>query len=1844
MPSRRLLPGLAAALAVLALGAGGGAGGGIQPPINVAVAVQYHAFPKISLTWQPGAGDPAAQFEIWWLDNNAGGGFSHKTTVLGARRVYSEVALDSRLNWSYYLVAVDAAGNKSAASPTVTVTAPAGGGPALGGGGGGGGGGPPPPVSPPANVRALARYGPAPSITVTWAAGAGGAPAVSYEVQRSAIPGGAFAAVATINLPAALSHADSAITTADDYLYQVVAIDAAGNRSPPSVPRRMNIRTVWPTPTTHQILHNFDETIGTAAVGGPAVNIVTGFHAGVDIQKSGASNEIVAPRSGVLQGVGGASQDDYGVNVAVDVGGGRQEVDTFNHLWGNGAFQAVGQWAGAAGDPVFAGQRLGYIGLVHFAGDVQDHTHFGVFNPTLWEHFDQHTLSYFPNAADRDPNGRPPAIDRRAGPGATPWFYFLDQSTGAATASNTVVGGSVDIAVRLNDAMGTNPGNMPAWAGYWIEGLRPAAPEGDLDNVRGPASPYLLFDHRSWFFGTCPGAAPVYRWQTVVDPAQDLGNGNTIATYNWDNFKHYLLTNCKGTRGDPAELDPAGCWNTNAKDDGTDEFSASANYAGKATTTRAHEARFPDGQYRIHVVLGDLVHAASESLPLVRLENFAPIVTGVEAWQDADGKDDTPKEGPHKGFERRVYAWKWQRGDGIPADPLKPSGDVEKAEAGKEARPIWIWIKFSEGMDSGWGDTRLDLDPEGKDAGHAPVSAGWSWETTDTSNDTWTATYPLKKEDVIDPAGTDKDELDLVLSIKARDPADAAGASRGLDKNWDGTPEADSIDNRHTLVIKLLKEEGEAVVKATRAIPAEQETGKTEDFEIDLDVSKVKDGEKVGLEFFHRLTGPGEFSQEWSDKTEQGNGAYAHKTARGIPKGAKGGTYTYEFDLKVGDARKMEKAGTATFQVKPPPVKVEVSSSTVTTPGSPVREDQPVELKSVVAVSGLGDDEKADLEFEHRLDGPEGFTTVIPEARSVGNGSADFSTSYTLPDTAVRGTYSYLGAARVADGGWSVAPAKATFEYRPRLIKMGPATATPDEAHPGDKVKIAGEYSIRGLPAGASVAVKQALKVDGKEVFAPAEISRTTGGPYAVAWEIAIIPTYPPGEHEAEIEITSAGEEPGSAKVKFKVGNVHLARAEARPRLVLLPGKVDVKMAYCVYNPGSTANLDVFERHELPPLATKENKTAHPHGACPPPPYDSIPASFDLPLGHPAGKNAYKGTVGVVGQPGEWKTVDVWAARADVDRVTTSETPAGEPVIAAFPPKKPFHIVLFVNLDCPGGLPAGEKLPARAEFKLKAPNGKEGMRKATLPGDGLKVGMNRIAYHVPTGVPDKPELRGTWYVEAEAFAKDASGERSIGKATTSFRISPIEIRQFFTVADATSEVQHTAFMNEETFYFRTEFAVPEELRKANPTALVQVFAAPPTGGSRPLKKIPVSLETPGPKGTFVAIHTARTSAKTPKGLWSARAVVEVGKEKAEARTWFSLSLLKLTRFSVSNAKGGGTKFRRNDTMNVLAEYEVGEGMDAVAPGAKVVCQMRLTDPTGRRYRLPEDQQAATAGSHRVSHSIKITSEHQKGNWYAEILLKVDKKPEIRARDRRDFSILVSFEDVLEDLKAKGLDLVFVIDSTGSMGGAIDGAKKNLQAMVNFFEEIIPEFRLGIATYRDRGKEEKYLVRSQGLTASRKTATSFLWSLKADGGGDTPEAVEAGLYVATRMGFRGDAKKVVILVGDAPPHPKDQGRAESIAAAFKASGGVVSCIEMGGSKESFARIARAGGGECVPLGSNRAILQRVVLLTFGTEWAKDIDRLRKEIADRKKAAAAGGAPGAPPGKAPPGPPPGPKLGP
>ena len=229
----------------------------------------------------------------------------------------------------------------------------------------------------------------------------------------------------------------------------------------------------------------------------------------------------------------------------------------------------------------------------------------------------------------------------------------------------------------------------------------------------------------------------------------------------------------------------------------------------------------------------------------------------------------------------------------------------------------------------------------------------------------------------------------------------------------------------------------------------------------------------------------------------------------------------------------------------------------------------------------------------------------------------------------------------------------------------------------------------------------------------------------------------------------------------------------------------------------------------------------------------------------------------------------------------------------------------------------------------------------------------------------------------------------------------------------------------------------------------------------------------------------------------------------------------------------------------------------------------------------------------------------------------------------------SFSRHIQTLREGGLDVVFVFDSTESMQDYINAVKDKINNLTRSFRKLVPTCRIGLVTYRDY--QSDYVTKYTPLTHGVQSLKKFLSEVKVVGGGDRREAVGEGIRVAiSEMEWRKKAKKVILVIGDAPPHKQEVGKTVALIRDFKDNhNGQLCALDIRGPSsmsrdyyngtiasnvsgesyvesyaffsdnesvmEDFQAFVNAGGGEGARLHDERKVIKHMLLLIFGTRW-------------------------------------------
>ena len=233
--------------------------------------------------------------------------------------------------------------------------------------------------------------------------------------------------------------------------------------------------------------------------------------------------------------------------------------------------------------------------------------------------------------------------------------------------------------------------------------------------------------------------------------------------------------------------------------------------------------------------------------------------------------------------------------------------------------------------------------------------------------------------------------------------------------------------------------------------------------------------------------------------------------------------------------------------------------------------------------------------------------------------------------------------------------------------------------------------------------------------------------------------------------------------------------------------------------------------------------------------------------------------------------------------------------------------------------------------------------------------------------------------------------------------------------------------------------------------------------------------------------------------------------------------------------------------------------------------------------------------------------------------------------------------VLDEMRTKGLDVVFVIDASASMLPYIEQSKKRLREIVHVVTSLVAGakvtdgiagksgIRFGIVAFKDYGDEYGIeATRWLPLTTDIAKLQKAIDDIAAGGGGDIPEPLNEALKAATsgKMGWSRQRESVIVMVTDAPCHSLTREMAMQEARSFaKQIGGQINVIDVGGVVSSSATtqqgsqtqartgvladlqgIAREGGGSAFLLADEQAFWRHLIVSIFGQRFEQDIQQI------------------------------------
>lgn len=196
-----------------------------------------------------------------------------------------------------------------------------------------------------------------------------------------------------------------------------------------------------------------------------------------------------------------------------------------------------------------------------------------------------------------------------------------------------------------------------------------------------------------------------------------------------------------------------------------------------------------------------------------------------------------------------------------------------------------------------------------------------------------------------------------------------------------------------------------------------------------------------------------------------------------------------------------------------------------------------------------------------------------------------------------------------------------------------------------------------------------------------------------------------------------------------------------------------------------------------------------------------------------------------------------------------------------------------------------------------------------------------------------------------------------------------------------------------------------------------------------------------------------------------------------------------------------------------------------------------------------------------------------------------------------------------------VEVVFCLDTTGSMSGLIEAAKQKIWTISNQIAsgKPSPRVRVGLVAYRDR--RDQYVTKVFDLTDNLDEVYTNLMAFRAGGGNDFPESVNQALNEAvTKITWSKDRKtlKMIFLVGDAPPHMdyKDDVKYPETCKLAVKNDIIINTVQCGNhaqTRKYWTEICRLAEGSYVQIDQNGG-----PIVAVATPFDKELGEINAEI--------------------------------
>ena len=208
--------------------------------------------------------------------------------------------------------------------------------------------------------------------------------------------------------------------------------------------------------------------------------------------------------------------------------------------------------------------------------------------------------------------------------------------------------------------------------------------------------------------------------------------------------------------------------------------------------------------------------------------------------------------------------------------------------------------------------------------------------------------------------------------------------------------------------------------------------------------------------------------------------------------------------------------------------------------------------------------------------------------------------------------------------------------------------------------------------------------------------------------------------------------------------------------------------------------------------------------------------------------------------------------------------------------------------------------------------------------------------------------------------------------------------------------------------------------------------------------------------------------------------------------------------------------------------------------------IRVTDPNGKPVpntlvRITESQNPQAPAFEARTYADGRTLFHPTGNMGSnfDLTLIYGEETLQKTFGQQEPEWEITLDKTLDSQEKVSLDIMFLLDSTGSMADEISQIQTNLLSISQQVTQLPqgPNLRFAAVSYRDRGDD--YVTQLFNFDENAHSFSNTIQKIIADGGDDYPESLNEAFHVAiNQASWKTDdprAIRLVFLIADAPPH-------------------------------------------------------------------------------------------------------------